>query len=130
MRDLERWIVLAFALLGVGLWTGCAGVSGSPQLLSLVVEDLTAAKANFDAAAMPAESACMQAVLDKLVVEAAADPQVKGFISLGSVGYIAYSRLQGSQQSQIPDACYTIIGKITAAVGKRGAGAFSGGVVQ
>lgn len=108
---------------------GCATTEGK-AVVGFVTVDFTAARDNFTAAGMPMEAACMQKIIDKIGIETGQDLQVRGLASLGSVAYIEYSKLYGSQQAQIPNECYVIVGKVTTAVGKRGAAAFSGGIIQ
>lgn len=114
-----RTLILALALVLTGCATG-TDLQDSAALLGIIKQDLAAAKANFDAAGMPTEAACVQSVLDRMAVEEAQQMQVRGLVSLGSAAYIAYARVAGSQQRPIPDTCYAIIGKITTAVGKQG----------
>lgn len=110
--------------------SGCAtGALLKSQLGDVVKVDLVAAKTNFESVGMTTEATCMQKIIDKIGVEEAQNLQVSGLVSLGSVAYIKYSQLQGSQKTIIPDECYSIVGKVTIAAGKQGAGFFSGGLL-
>jgi len=130
LRSTNTLPFLSGGALSLLLLAGCATVSPENQAIVQVVSvDLTAARDNFTAAGMPTEADCVQKVIDKIGVEQAQNLQVKGLVSLGSVAYIEYARLQGDKRSQIPESCYAIIGKVTTAVGKQGAAAFTGGVI-
>lgn len=118
-------------VFGLVLLGGCSTASPESQALANIVQiDFAAARDNFAAAGMAAEAMCMQKVLDRIGVETQQNLQVRGLASLGSVAYIEYAKYAGSAQAQIPNECYVIVGKVTTAVGKRGAAAFSGGLIQ
>lgn len=116
-------------LLAIVVLSGCASQLANSDLGRFVGTDLEATRDNFSSVGMATEAACVQKVIDKIGAESQSNLQVKGLVSLGSIAYIEYAKVYGSGAVKIPDECYAIIGKVTTAVGKRGANAFGGGLI-
>ena len=108
---MKKFLGMVLALL----LAGCATINGGPSLsLSVLMDDLAAARDNFAAAGLVAESQCMADAIAKLQTTPL-DLKVKGIVSLGSVAYIEAMRVRehlAAGPNALSPACQQIVGKV------------------